>query len=143
MPLIEPWVPVEPTTKRAAILGTLPFSRGLVSFTIPRSVVPDDATGILVFAWVSLSGVNPAFAFWHFASAVAGGPANWFSLAIAGDPTGQSVTCNSQEFWLPMPADRNLVVTLNLADLPSKANQGEVEIHGYYPATAERIVADI
>ncbi len=130
---VLPWVPVEPATNSAAILGSLPFARGSVSFSIPTSVVPIGAQGILVFSWAALSGVNPSLAYWHFASSLAGGQANWFSLLVAGDPTGRSVTCNSQAFWLPMPASRQLVVTLNLNDLPSASNRGEVEIHGYYP----------
>ena len=85
-----------------------------------------------MFAWTILTGVNPHAAYWHIASAVAGADANWFSLLIAGDPSGASVVCNSQAFWLPAPADGTLVVTLNAHDLPSPTNQGMVEIHGYY-----------
>lgn len=51
---------------------------------------------------------------------------------------GTSVSCNSQAFWLPTPVDAQLVVTLNVNDLPSTTNQGEVEIHGYIPAAGTR-----
>ena len=68
---VAPWVPVEPTTNPAAILGPLPFDLGSVSMPIPTSVVPAGATGILVFAWAVLSGVNSALAYWHFASRLA------------------------------------------------------------------------
>ena len=111
------------------------MARGTVTFAIPRTVVPDGATGILVFAWAALSGANPSLAYWHFAASVGRGAQNWFSLLVAGDASG-GTTVNSQEFWLPAPADRTLSVTLYANDLPSPANQGEVEIHGYYPGAA-------
>jgi hypothetical protein len=133
---VAPWVPVEPTTNPAAILGPLPFELGSVSMPIPTSVVPAGATGILVFAWAVLSGVNSALAYWHFASRLANRPTNWFSLMAAGDPGGNGVTCNSQAFWLPAPVDRTLVVTLYGNALSSPTNQGAVEIHGYYPGGA-------
>ncbi len=132
-----PWIPVEPSTTPAAILGPLPFKRGSVTLPIPRSVVPSSAGGILVFAWAALSGKNPPLAYWHFAARLPDGTGDWFSLLVAGDPTGQSVSCNSQAFWLPMPADGNLVVSLHVSDLPAAQNRGEVEIHGYYPGTGQ------
>lgn len=134
MPAVHPWIPVAPSANPAAILGSLPFARGSVSYTIPESVVPPDAEGILVFAWAILRGVNPDAAYWHVASTTRQGPTDWFSLLIGGDPNGASVTCNSQAFWLPMPANGTLVVTLAANDLPSSSNTGKVEIHGYYPA---------
>jgi hypothetical protein len=104
--------------------------------TIPASVVPPGAMGILIFAWAALSGVNSSLAYWHFASSTGSGGGNWFSLMAAGDPTGSTVSCNSQAFWLPMPVDGTLVVTLTGSGLTSSTNQGEVEIHGYYPGSA-------
>jgi hypothetical protein len=133
---VPPWVPVQPSTNPAAILGNLPFAKGSVTLAIPESVVPCDATGILVFAWAVLSGENPSRAYWHIASANADGSSGFFSLFVGGDPKGSSVTCNSQAFWLPPPVDGSLVVTLNLNDLPSGTNKGEVEIHGYIPGPA-------
>jgi len=129
------WIPVEPNKNAAAILGQLPFRRGSVELAIPKTVVPDGATGILVFVWATLSGKNSPFAYWHVMSE-ADGRRDFFSLLVAGDPTGASVTCNSQAFWLPMSASRRLTVTLHVADLPSSRNQGEVEIHGYTPGSA-------
>lgn len=128
---ITPWVPVLPGETPDAILGTLPFVAGSVSFTIPESVVPPDATGILVFAWAALRGANPAAAYWHVAAAAAGAAPVFFSLLVVGDPTGAGIVCNSQEFWLPMPESGALTVTLAPNDLPSAANEGQVEIHGY------------
>lgn len=103
-----------------------------MTFRIPTSVVPTGSSGILVFAWVLLSGQNAPFAYWHFETRVGGTRADWFSMLIAADPKG-SVTCNSQAFWLPMPVDGNLTVKLFYNDLSSAANRGQVEIHGYYP----------
>ena len=128
-----PWIPVEPSTQPAAILGPLPFKRGSVTLPIPPSVVPANAGGIRVFAWAALNGKNPTLAYWHVASPLPDGASDWFSLLVAGDPTARSVTCNSQAFWLPMPADGRLTVSLNVNDLPSPENDGEVEIHGYLP----------
>jgi hypothetical protein len=128
---VLPWISVSPESTPAAILGDLPFLAGSVTLPIPPSVVPETATGILVFAWTILSGYNPSSGHWHIASTSAGGDTNWFSMLIAGQPVS-GVVCNSQAFWLPMPADGSLVVTLN-NDLPSPDNTGEVEIHGYYP----------
>lgn len=134
---VQPWISVSPGDNPQAILGNLPFTIGSVTLPIPESVVPSNATGILVFAWTALSGKNPDpgtttnTAFWHIASTSAGGVTNWFSLFIVGDPTGASITTNAQEFWLPMPADGTLTVTLHTNNLPSPTNKGEVEIHGY------------
>jgi hypothetical protein len=134
---VAPWISVEPNKNSAAILGPLPRNRGSVTLAIPPSVVPATATGILVFAWAALSGKNAPLAYWHIAATLADGSRNWFSLLVAGDPSGQSVTCNSQAFWLPQPADGKLTVTLFANDLPSAANRGDVEIHGFYPGTPE------
>lgn len=128
---VSPWIPVSPRDTPAALLGDLPFKVGSVTLAIPPSVVPADATGILVFAWAVLRGVNPDGAYWHIASAAAGSPPDFFSLLVQGDPAGQSIVCNSQAFWLPMPASRSLHVTLAPHDLPSATNEGMVEIHGY------------
>lgn len=130
---VTPWVPVEPSSVPAAILGRLPLAQGSVSYAIPASVVPDGATGILVFAWAALSGINPGSAYWHVGVDAGGGTRNWFSLLIAGDPSGTSVNSQSQAFWLPFPADRAVTVTLFANDLPSPSNAGEVEVHGYLP----------
>jgi hypothetical protein len=138
VPGIAPWVSVEPNTNGAAILGVLPFRQGSVTFRIPRTVVPAGATGILVFAWAILTGENERLAYWHFVSRAGVRRQNWFSMLIAGDPTGRSTTGNSQAFWLPMPSDRSLTVTLFKNDLTSPMNQGEVEIHGYYPGPTRR-----
>ena len=134
---VAPWISVEPSKNPAAILGPLPFTRGSLTFSIPDTVVPTSATGILVFAWAALAGKNAPLAYWHFSTLLADGSRNWFSLLVAGDPSGQSVTCNSQAFWLPAPTDGTLTVTLFANDLASPANQGEVEIHGYYPGLVE------
>ena len=91
----------------------------------------------VVFAWAALSGKNAPLAYWHFSTLLADGSRNWFSLLVAGDPSGQSVTSNSQAFWLPAPVDGKLTVTLFASDLASASNHGEVEIHGYYPGTVE------
>jgi hypothetical protein len=131
------WIPVEPNKNPAAILGPLPFRRGSVSLPIPASVVPATATEILVFAWAALSGKNPPLAYWHMAAEVGPHRRDFFSLLVAGDPTGASVMCNSQAFWLPMPRDGNLIATLHAADLTSPTNKGEVEIHGYSPGSPQ------
>lgn len=125
---------MEPSTTPAAILGSLPFTLGSVTLSVPATVVPANATGLLVFVWAALSGTNPALAYWHVASTLADGSQNWFSLLIAADPNG-GVTCNSQEFWLPPSVTGNLIVTLYANDLPSASNRGEVEIHGYRTGT--------
>jgi hypothetical protein len=134
---VAPWISVEPNKTPAAILGPLPFKRGSVTLSIPRTVVPASATGILVFVWAALSGKNAPLAYWHVASTLADGSRNWFSILVAGDPSGQSVACNSQAFWLPQPTDGNLIVTLFANDLLSSGNRGEVEIHGYSPGTPD------
>lgn len=130
---VSPWISVEPSTNPQAILGPLPFTRGSVTYTIPEAVVPDEASGILVFAWTALAGMNPGKAWWHFAVNVNGGMQNWFSMLVAGDPTGGTVQSSSQVFWLPFPSDRQLEVTLFANDLPSGRNDGGVEIHGFLP----------
>ena len=137
---VTPWISVMPSMNPAAILGPLPFALGTVTLTIPSTVVPDDADGILVFAWSALSGVNADFAYWHFAVNVGEGAQNWFSLLVAGDPTGASASANSQAFWLPFPADRTLYVTLFVNALTSPSNRGEVEIHGYARSRVTRAV---
>lgn len=106
-----------------------------MTLPIPESVVPQGATGILVFAWAILRGVNPNPAYSHVAVAISEWETNGFSLLIAGNPTDAGVVCNSQAFWLPAPIDGKLVVTLNANDLPSPSNQGELEIHGFYPGS--------
>ena len=130
-PAPAPWIPVEPNKNPDAILGPLPIELGSVALLIPPTVVPAGATGILVFAWAKLSGMNPRLAYWHI-GADAGGKRDFFSLLVGGDPTAPSIVCNSQAFWLPMPSSRKLVVTLHVANL-SAQTQGEVEIHGYMP----------
>jgi hypothetical protein len=131
------WIPVEPNKVPSAILGPLPFRISSVTLPIPTAVVPSTATGILVFAWAALSGRNSPLAYWHVASETASGQRDFFSLMVAGDPNGASVMCNSQAFWLPMPRDGELIVTLHAADLSSPTNRGEVEIHGYSPGPAK------
>jgi hypothetical protein len=130
---VRPWIAVEPSTNPNAILGSVPFARASATFIIPADVVPPDATGILVFIWATLAGDNASLAYWHAAVNVDGGGQNWFSLLIAADAAGNT-TVNSQEFWLPAPTDGLLTVSLHLNDLTSPLNQGQVEIHGYYPA---------
>ncbi|MBI3568171.1 MAG: hypothetical protein HY084_08230 [Gemmatimonadetes bacterium] len=131
MSRVAPWVAVEPSTTPAAILGNLPMTQGSVSFPLPASVVPAGASGLLLFAWASLAGKNPSLAYWHVASTLPDGSQDWFSLLVAGDPSGRGVVCNSQAFWLPPSASGAITVSLHLNDLPSPGNQGQVEIHGY------------
>ena len=135
---IQPWVAVYPAQNPPAILGDLPMKPGTVTFEIPTSVVPSDATGILVFAWCAITGDNPGGGYWHVGVNVPGGQ-NWFSLMVVGSRfTERATVFNSQAFWLPMPSDGTLSVTLNGSNFPSAGNRGEVEIHGYIPATATR-----
>ena len=136
MDRITPWVSVEPLREPRAILGPLPMVSGATStFAIPSSVVPARASGILVFAWASIAGVNAGgVSFWHMAVKVVSGRQNFFSLLVEGSAQAGASCVNSQAFWLPMPLDAQLHVTLFGAALPSRQNQGEVEIHGYYPA---------
>ena len=135
---IQPWVSVYPAQNPAAILGDLPMKQGTVTFEIPTSVVPSDATGILVFAWCAITGENPGGGYWHVAVNVPGGQ-NWFSLIVVGSPSTEGATAfNSQAFWLPMPSDGTLSTTFAGSDLPSRSNRGEVEIHGYMPASTAR-----
>ena len=136
MDRITPWVSVEPLRTPRAILGPLPMVPGTTNtFALPSSVVPASATGILVFAWASIAGVNVGgVSFWHVAVKVASGTLNFFSLLVEGSAQAGGSCVNSQAFWLPMPLDGKLQVTLFGAALPSSQNHGEVEIHGYYPA---------
>lgn len=135
MASIAPWIPVEPSSNPAAILGPLPFVPGSVTYEIPPGVVPPSATGILVFAWYAVAGEIPQPGWWHFAVNLEGGTQNWFSLMVAAGTTSQPVSpCNSQVFWLPMPVDGALQVTFFNGQLPSEGCQGGVEIHGFYPS---------
>lgn len=107
---------------------------GTVTFPLPAAVTGVGATGLLVFAWCALAGPNPVAGYWHVASTVAPGVPNWFSLIGVGSAEGQGTAFNSQAFWLPMPVDGVLSVTLVVAGgdaFPSPANRGVVEIHGY------------
>ena len=126
---VAPWIPVEPSKVGAAILGKLPLKPGTKVMPVPSTVVPAGAGGILMFAWARFAGPNPPFAYWHVGARLADGTENWFSLLVTSD--GGTV-CNSQVFWLPMPADGNIVVRLYAA-APLSNCDGEVEIHGYYP----------
>jgi hypothetical protein len=137
MSVITPWTSVYPADTPAAILGNLPMKQGTVSFAVPTSVVPADAAGILVFAWCAITGSNPGMGYWHVSVNLSGGGANFFSMIVVGAPHGERPTLfNSQAFWLPMPSDGNVNVTLAGADFPGPGNEGEVEIHGYLPAAA-------
>jgi hypothetical protein len=131
---IIPWVSVEPLRNPRAILGPLPMVSGVTTtFVIPSSVVPAHAAGILVFAWASIAGVNVGgVSFWHLAVTVALRRQNFFSLLVEGRTAPAAACVNSQAFWLPMPGDGKLQVTLFGAALPSPMNHGEVEIHGFY-----------
>lgn len=136
---IAPWISVYPADIPAAILGNLPMTEETVSYPIPSSVVPVDATGILVFAWCSITGLNPGAGYWHVSVNVPNGGANFFSLMVVGAPhLERSTLFNSQAFWLPMPSDGNINVTLGGSDFPSPANAGAVEIHGYIPGDGNR-----
>ena len=133
---IKPWVSVEPLRNPGANMGPLPMVPGvLTTFAIPSTVVPARAAGILVFAWASIAGVNGSgVSFWHFAVNIAARRQNFFSLLVEGRVESTAACVNSQAFWLPIPGDGKLQVTLFGAALPSPLNHGEVEIHGYYPA---------
>ena len=132
---VAPWIPVEPATKPAAILGPLPLTRESVVYPIPASVVPPDATGIMLFAWYAAAGPVPLPGWWHCAVNVGGGAQNWFSVMIASvDPVQPVTLCNSQVFWLPMPVDGVLTVTFYAGALLPGTCTGGVEIHGYCPA---------
>jgi hypothetical protein len=132
---LAPWVSVSPGAIPEAILGNLPFKKGTVIFDIPETVVPKNANGILVFVWVSTTGKNDGPAYWHMEVNIGEGKTNWFSLlCYPKSPIQKKANSyNSQSFWLPMPVDQKLSVTLYKNDLPGKNNAGEVEIHGYYP----------
>ena len=135
MDRITPWVSVEPLRDPRAILGPLPMVPGVMTtLVIPSSVVPAHAAGILVFVWAAIAGVNVGgVSFWHLAVNVALRRQNFFSLLVAGHTAPAAACVNSQAFWLPMPGDGTLQVTLFGAALPSSLNHGEVEIHGFYP----------
>lgn len=133
MTSVSPWVSVEPSTNPAAILGPLPATLGSVTYPIPESVIPATAAGILVFAWYAVYG-QATDGWWHFAVNLEGGTQNWFSLMLGAATPSQTLSaCNSQTFWLPMPVDGNLEVTLFNGQLPADGFQGTVEIHGYAP----------
>ena len=133
---ITPWVAVYPAENSAAILGNLPMTMGTASYALPTSVVPPDAAGILVFAWCAITGNNPGAGYWHVSVNVAGGGQNFFSLMVVGSLyTERPVIFNSQAFWLPMPSDGNVYVTLGGANFPGN-NAGQVEIHGYMPGSS-------
>lgn len=131
---VGPWVAVQPLMNPAAILGKLPMRAGVTNrFHIPVSVVPPTATGILVFAWAGVSSAGAGgVSAWHVSVTIPGGGDNFFSLLVKTLP-GAAAT-GSQEFWLPMPRDAVIRVTLLGADLPATGNSGEVEIHGYRAA---------
>ena len=129
---IGPWIAVQPSQKPAAILGKLPTQSGVTHrFKIPVSVVPDGAAGILVFAWIGISGASGGGSYWHVEVGVPGGGVNFFSLLVSCSSGGAAT--NSQAFWLPMPADRIVRATLAGATLPAATTVGDVEIHGYLP----------
>ena len=135
MTSVAPWVPVEPSSNPAAILGPLPFTPGTVTYDIPATVVPAEAGGILVFAWYAVHGRIRANGWWHFAVNLRDGTQNWFSVMVGAATTTRDVSpCGSQAFWLPMPFDGKLQVTLFNGQLPEAGGcQGTVEIHGYAP----------
>jgi hypothetical protein len=129
---VGPWIAVQPSQKPAAILGKLPMQSGVTHrFKIPVSVVPDGATGILVFAWVGVAAALGGVSYWHVGIGVPGGGVNFFSILVSCS-SGTNAT-NSQAFWLPMPADRIVHATVHGAALPVARSTGEVEIHGYIP----------
>jgi hypothetical protein len=131
---VTPWVAVSPASNPDAILGGLPLAVGTATYDLPTSVVPADATGILVFVWCAISGTNSGGGYWHTAVNVGDGTQNWFSLLAVGTPQGASaVAFNSQAFWLPMPIDSKVSVTLAGSGF-SGGSKGQVEIHGYMPA---------
>jgi hypothetical protein len=135
MTSVAPWISVEPSSIPAAILGPLPIAPGSVAYDLPTSVVPASATGILVFAWYAVFGRISRPGWWHFGVNLEGGAQNWFSLMVAGATLSAEVSaCNSQTFWLPMPADGKLQVTFFNGQLPWAAGfESSVEIHGYSP----------
>lgn len=132
---VSPWVAVSPASNPDAILGSLPMALGTTTYDLPTSVVPADATGILVFVWCAISGANSGGGYWHTAVNVGDGTQNWFSLLAVGTrQTERVVLFNSQAFWLPMPSDGKVSVTLAGSSFPGN-NKGQVEIHGYMPAS--------
>ena len=134
MEVVGPWIAVQPRQKPTAILGKLPLQSGVTHrFKIPGNVVPDGATGILVFAWAGITANTGGVCYWHVAVDVPGGGNNFFSLLLSCTSGGSAT--NSQAFWLPMPTDRILHATMFGPVVPGSASDGEVEIHGYYPAS--------
>jgi hypothetical protein len=135
MTSVAPWIPVEPSSIPAAVLGVLPTGPESVAYDIPASVVPASATGIMVFAWYAVFGRIEKPGWWHFAVNLESGVQNWFSLMLAGaPPTYEVAACNSQAFWLPMPVDGKLQVTFFNGQLPPlNGFVSGVEIHGYSP----------
>lgn len=132
---VSPWVAVSPASNPDAILGGLPMAVGTATYDLPTSVVPADATGILVFVWCAISGANAGGGYWHTAVNLGDGTQNWFSLLAVGTrQTERVVLFNSQAFWLPMPSDGKVSVTLAGSSFPGN-NKGQVEIHGYMPAS--------
>lgn len=128
--MTRPWTPLQPVI----ILGDLPMKAGTVTYALPTELREAGATGLLVFAWCALVGGNRVSGYWHVAAEVAPGVPNFFSLMGVGgaDPTGTAF--NSQAFWLPMPVDGALSVTLAVSagdGFPSVANRGMVEVHGF------------
>jgi len=135
MAAISPWIAVSPAGNPDAILGNLPMAVGTVTYDLPTSVVPADATGILVFVWCAISGANSGGGYWHTAVTLADGSQNWFSLLAVGTQQAERVVLfNSQAFWLPMPDDAKVSVTLAGSSFPG-SNKGQVEIHGYMPGS--------
>ena len=136
---VDPWVPVDPSTIKAAALGPLPIVPVAVTtpttivYSIPTDVVPANATGILVFAYYIFSGQTGTPARWQFSVNAANGKQNWFKMMLGSLTWTDSVAfCNSQSFWLPMPTDGNLTVTLAAgASISMNDISSGVEIHGY------------
>jgi hypothetical protein len=122
---------------KVAVLGDLPMAQGTVRYAVPTSLRAAGASGLLVFAWCSLEGVNPAMGYWHMTSQVAPDVQNWFSLIGVGSQQAGNTAFNSQAFWLPMPVDGMIAVSLvtPVGDgFTSPRNRGQVEIHGYQVA---------
>ncbi len=110
------------------------MAQGTVRYPVPPALRAAGATGLLVFAWCALEGVNAAMGYWHMAVQAAPDVQNWFSLIGVGAKQDAAAAFNSQAFWLPMPIDGALTVTLvtPVGDgFSSPRNKGQVEIHGY------------
>ena len=130
---VTPWVPIG----QVAVLGNLPMTQETVRYLAPASLRAAGATGLLVFAWCALEGVNAAMGYWHTSVQVAPGVQNWFSLIGVGSKQESAAAFNSQAFWLPMPIDGVIAVTLvtPVGDgFSSTRNKGQVEVHGYQVA---------